>query len=301
MNRMNSIIEHQNDQSILDKLSAQRNVYSIAKRWRNVRFVSCVLAILILSIFRAFFVDSRTIAIILESVVFVSLFLGSVFTKQISRYRTLAARIQQLLDTELFGIPWDENLCGPKPTSEEVFDYKSSKISSKFYDWYLKEIGEVQDHNTAVLLCQRESLRYDSHIRTTFTSLCKVFGYILCGGLLVVAFCLYKYDWLSIVTFGLIPITPVIRWIQAVRNDDEQDKDIRDTLESQIKEEMENALEGKPVRLSALRQIQCRMFIHRKDGYLIPNCFYDICRKKSEVRAAYSVREFLAKSAGERV
>lgn len=38
-NVMNKIIEHQNDQTILDKLSAQRNLYASTKRLRGLRFV----------------------------------------------------------------------------------------------------------------------------------------------------------------------------------------------------------------------------------------------------------------------
>ena len=101
---MNKIIEHQNDRIVLDRLSAQRNLYSAAKRWRNLRFVLCVLTIVVLSVIRAFFVDNQTIAIILGSAVFVSLLLGPIFNRQISRNRILAARIQQLfLGTRAYG------------------------------------------------------------------------------------------------------------------------------------------------------------------------------------------------------
>ena len=35
---MNKIIDHQNDQTILDKLSAQRKLYDKAKKLRGLRF-----------------------------------------------------------------------------------------------------------------------------------------------------------------------------------------------------------------------------------------------------------------------
>lgn len=292
---MNKIIEHQNDRIVLDRLSAQRNLYSAAKRWRNLRFVLCVFTIVVLSVIRAFFVDNQTIAIILGLTVFVSLLLGPVFNKQISRNRTLAARIQQLLETDLFEIPWDGSLWGPQPTAEEMYDHKSSKIPTRLYDWYDKGIGVVQDHNSAVLLCQRENMNYDSHIRTSFTRLCLWCGILLCVGIAVTAIFLYKDDVLSIIMFGLIPITPIVRWIQSVRNEDERDKGVRSMLGAQIKEEMELALKGKPVRQSVLKQIQTNMFTHRKEGYLVPDWYYCVCREKSEDRAAYSVRTFLAK------
>ncbi len=58
---------------------------------------------------------------------------------------------------------------------------------------------------------------------------------------------------------------------------------------------MDNAVKGKAVRQSILKQIQNNMFIHRKDGYLVPEWYYNVCREKSEDRAAYSVQDFLAK------
>lgn len=292
---MNKIIEHQNDQIVLDRLSAQRNLYSAAKRWRNLRFLLCVLTIVILSVIRAFFFDNQTMAIILVLVVFVSLLLGPVFNKQISKNRTLAARIQQLLETELFELPWEESICGLQPMAEDVFDHKSSNIPARLYDWYDKGIGDVQDHNTAVLLCQRENMNYDSHIRSSFTRLCIWSGIILCVGIAAIAIILYKDDILSIIMFGLIPITPIVRWIQSVRNEDERDRGVRSTLGALIKEEMENALKGKAVRQSVLKQIQNNMFTHRKEGYLVPDWYYCVCRAKSEDRAAYGVQDFLTK------
>ena len=291
---MNKIIEHQNDRIVLDRLSAQRNLYSAAKRWRNLRFLLCVLTIVVLSVIKTFFFDNQTLAIILGLVVFVSLLLGPVFNKQISRNRTLAARIQQFLETELFELPWDENLCGIQPIAEEVYDHKSSKIPARLYDWYDKGIGDVQDHNTAVLLCQRENMSYDSHIRTSFTRLCLWSGIILCVGIVAIAIILYKDDILSIIMFGLIPIMPIVRWIQSIRNEDERDRGVRSILGALIKEEMENALKGKDVRQSTLKQIQNNMFIHRKEGYLVPDWYYYVCREKSEDRAAYGVQDFLA-------
>lgn len=290
---MNKIIEHQNDQTILDKLSAQRNLYSLAKRWRNLRFIVCVLSIIILSVLKVAFHGNETIPIILALAVFVSLLLGPIFNKQLNTNRTLASRIRQLLDTELFGFLWDESLWGEKPSAEDIYDHKSSPIPAKLYDWYDTGIGDVQDVNVAILLCQRENMRYDSHIRTRFTKLCEVIAWIACIGIIITAAIFNYPDWLSIIVFGLIPITPIVRWIQAVRNEDGRDKEARDSLEALIKKEMENALKRKAVHITELKRIQNLMYAHRRAGYLVPDWFYCVCRKKSEDRAAYSVQEFL--------
>lgn len=76
-------------------------------------------------------------------------------------------------------------------------------------------------------------------------------------------------------------------------NEDSKDKEVRDSLESLVTKEMDFAMKVKPVHVTELKRIQNRMFIHRRDGYLVPDWYYDVCRKKSEDRAAYSVQDFL--------
>lgn len=58
---MNKIIEHQNDQTILDKLSAQRNLYDDAKRLRGLRFSIGVVSVVCLSVARFLFPDCETL------------------------------------------------------------------------------------------------------------------------------------------------------------------------------------------------------------------------------------------------
>ena len=100
---------------------------------------------------------------------------------------------------------------------------------------------------------------------------------------------------LSIITFGLIPITPVVRWIQSVKSEDSKDRGTRDILESLVAKEMEIVMKGRAVHVTELKRIQNLMFSHRRDGYLVPEWYYKINRKKSETRAAYSIRDFLDK------
>ena len=293
---MNRIIEHQNDRHILEMLSAQRNLYRKAKQWRNVRFFVCVFSVLVISMMKAIWNDSNGMAIILSLTVFLTLLSGPVFNKQVDKRRELASRIRQLLDIELFGQTWDEDYYGKKPTPEEVFDNKSKMISNDLLDWYDKGIGEVQDLNTAILLCQRENLCYDSHIRSSFTKFCVLIAVLVCFCIISVGAIINRGDMLSIITFGLIPITPVVRWIQSVKNEDSKDRGTRDILESLVAKEMEIVMKGKAVHVTELKRIQNLMFSHRRDGYLVPEWYYKINRKKSETRAAYSIRDFLDKS-----
>lgn len=291
---MNKIIEHQNDQTILDKLSAQRNLYKTAKGWKVLRFVLCVILIVALALLRVFNPDLSWVGITLTSLTFVSIIIGPVLDYLISRERNLAARIQQLLETELYGLDWNHHLWGSKPSYEDVYDHTSSKIPPHLHNWFKVGIGDIQDNNTAILICQRDCLKYDSYLRRRYYQLCVTIAIIFSVSIIVCG-AIKQNDWISFITFSLIPMTPTARWLLSVVMDEKNDKKARESLESMVNHEMKNALSGRPVHKTVIIQIQELMFTHRNAGYLIPEWLYCLFRKRLEARSSYSVNEFLAK------
>ena len=291
---MNKIIEHQNDQTILDKLSAQSNLYKAAKRWKVLRLSLCVILIVALAVVRVFNPDISWIGIALTSLTFVSIIIGPVFDYLIAKRRNLAARIQQLLETELYGMEWNHHLLGSIPSYEDVYDHKSSKIPHRLHDWFKVGIGDIQDTNTAILLCQRDCLKYDSYLRRRYFQLCIIVA-IVFSVCIIVCGAIRQSDWVAFITFSLIPMTPTARWLLSVIMDEKNDKKARESLESMVNQEMKNALSGRPVHKTIIIQIQDLMFTHRNAGYLVPEWLYKLFRKRLEARSAYSVNEFLEK------
>lgn len=291
---MNKIIEHQNDQTILDKLSAQCNLYKAAKRWKVLRLVLCVILIVALAMVRVFNPDLSWVGIALTFLTFVSLIIGPVLDYQISKRRNLAARIQQLLEIELYGLDWNHHLWGRKPSYEDVYEHKSSKIPPRLHDWFKVGIGGIQDTNTAILLCQRDCLKYDSFLRRRYYQLCIIVA-IVFSVCIIVCGAVRQNDWVVFITFSLIPMTPTVRWLLSVILDEKNDKKARESLESMVNQEMKNALSGRPVHKTIIIQIQELLFTHRNAGYLVPEWLYKLFRKKLEARSAYSIDEFLAK------
>ena len=98
-----AIIERQNEQSTLDKLSAQRKLYDMAKKLRTLRFVLCVVIIVCLSIARLILSECHEIESALIIVTTMALISEPILERYIDKYRTLAAQIQQRLDNELYG------------------------------------------------------------------------------------------------------------------------------------------------------------------------------------------------------
>ena len=118
-----AIIERQNEQSTLDKLSAQRKLYDMAKKLRTLRFVLCVVIIVCLSIARLILSECHEIESALIIVTTMALISEPILERYIDKYRTLAAQIQQRLDNELYGFEWDDCVCGKEPSDEVVCDF----------------------------------------------------------------------------------------------------------------------------------------------------------------------------------
>lgn len=289
---MNKIIEHQNDQSILDKLSAQRRLYNKAKNLRTLRFILGVLVIVCLSVARLIWSDCAAIETALVIATALALILEPWLESLISKRRTLAAQIQQRIDNQLYGFDWDECICGKEPSDEIVSDYRSKKPDASLLNWYEPGIGEVDEENVAILLCQRENITYDSGLRSWYVTFSGWVAGVLGIGVLVLSF-VEGWDLMRVLVFGVIPSIPIAEWFVTIFQDNATDKEHLGSLEDLVKAETDKAKKGGNVTTKTLQKIQNLLFLHRESGYLIPGWFYKFKRSKSEVRAAYSVKEFL--------
>lgn len=289
-----AIIERQNEQSTLDKLSAQRKLYDMAKKLRTLRFVLCVVIIVCLSIARLILSECHEIESALIIVTTMALISEPILERYIDKYRTLAAQIQQRLDNELYGFEWDDCVCGKEPSDELVCDYKEAIINEKLYNWYDVNIGNVQDENVAVLLCQRENISYDSRLREWYVILNAWTTAIL---IFIVVYLSFAEGWdlMTVLVFGVIPAIPIAEWFISIFKDNSVDKEHLESLELLVMKETNKVLAGRDVTKKTLMKIQNLLYLHRKSGFLIPNWFYHFKRKKSERRSAYSVQEFLKK------
>ena len=289
-----AIIERQNEQSTLDKLSAQRKRYDMAKKLRTLRFVLCVVIIVCLSIARLILSECHEIESALIIVTTMALISEPILERYIDKYRTLAAQIQQRLDNELYGFEWDDCVCGKEPSDEVVCDYKEAIINEKLYNWYDVNIGNVQDENVAVLLCQRENISYDSGLRERYVILNAWTAAIL---IFIVVYLSFAEGWdlMTVLVFGVIPAIPIAEWFISIFKDNSIDKEHLESLELLVMKETNKVLAGRDVTKKTLMKIQNLLYLHRKSGFLIPNWFYHFKRKKSERRSAYSVQEFLKK------
>ena len=84
------------------------------------------------------------------------------------RIRTLGAKIQELFDCSVLGLPWNDIGVGNRPEAEDVHAaavaYRGGKEDLKLKDWYPTAVADVP-LSLGRIICQRTNLRWDSVLR----------------------------------------------------------------------------------------------------------------------------------------
>lgn len=286
---MNDICRKQNLPENIDKLAAQRHLYTLAKRVSLLIFVACIILPIVLAVFKLLFPNVEWYAKVVVLVSFLAT-IAKIVLSDLKKYRqNLAARIQQQLDCELFNLPWNDALCGNQPLPEEIFNYKEGVPRDKLLSWYGSEI-ESLSHEYAVLVCMRTNVVYDQGIRRYYQRLCT-------GMAVVAAIIVFSSGLIADVTlwnlflYGIIPLMPVVSWYVDLKNQYRKNMAALDKLQSLINAGLEKAYAKAEVSMQFLITIQNFMFIHRNTSYVIPDVIYNKKRDESEMATAYSVHQ----------
>lgn len=209
----NSIPVKQNESVQLERLAAQRQLYSSAKKILLFKCLLTIPILIILSIVTFAFPTFKIwyafygICLVLINAAILNPF-------EISLKREAAA-IQELFDCDVLQLPWPKWKLNARPDPElihgEVTNYiKKYKNFSALQNWYPKQI-EILPHPFARLLCQRINLKYDANLRRHYsTRLLILFTFVGIG----IAF-LGILNGLTIETFilaVLAPLLPLIIW-----------------------------------------------------------------------------------------
>ena len=288
-NLMNDIVTKENQPTFIDRLLAQRNLYSKAKLLSGALFVLCILVPVGLSFAKYFFPCVAIIAKIVVVYGFAATILRLVLKDATESYQGLAARIQQIFDTELFDIPWNTPLCGSKPLYEEIYRHSRKGDRSSLSNWY-DEIVATLPKSVGSLVCMRTNVIYDKRLRKNYFVGC-VFVLILAAfAIIVLGFTNNTRLWDAFL-YGLVPLMPIVTWFIDVCKQHQKSMKVLDSLYSLIISALERARGGVEVDYDTLTEIQNFMFLHRKSSYLIPDFVYKLLRSKSEAEAYYGAKK----------
>ena len=300
MNEGEEILKRQDTETNIDKLLAQRKLYSYAKtfKWSFV-FITIIFPIII-SLLDNFRVEEikewKNIYIIYVVIAFI---IGIIFDNLTNNYKDKAAVIQEEFDISVFSIPKRKyliNMIDANPNIIRKYSKKDKENTNKVEavkNWYPIEIGKVRT-NISVLLCQRANVYYDETVRIIYKRglivLSILFFIVLLFMSLIKGFTiealLYKV---------LIPMLPIVSFLH------EENKDVNASINNlkNLKEKIEGLLEGlsinEIIETQDLREVQDMIYYNRKLSVLIPDFIYKIFRNDSEDEMNYSIEKTIEK------
>ena len=304
----NDIVWKQNQENSINMIAAFRQKYSDVKRIGLIQVVFTVWASIALGILALVLksqlitgelgVAQRDISLYVSFYCIVITLADLIlFNKLIDSGKELAANIQELFDTSVFGISRNSTLAGLKPDAEAIHNLKN-----KFYkvndnrrehltNWYNPKVTDVS-HDKGVLLCQRMNLYWDKSLRQAvnvriFTSL-----FCWCTFILLVAL---AQD-LSLETFLLavvFPLLPILSFALKLIYDNKKSIASLTRLKEVLESAWRDAREQN-ITLEKLREVQNEIYLHRKTNRPISDRFYWKRKDDYEGDAQYSIEEMIA-------
>ena len=293
---LNSIPELQNSKLQIERLAAQRFIYSSAKRAQSFQLILTIPLTIALSLLSLLFPLIAPWQAIYGLVV---VLLENVLEAYQRNLRQQAAKIQELFDCEVLTLPWNELEIGIKPDVELViesfhnFMQKGGKLD-KLSNWYPSIVGKVPLH-LARLICQRTSLRWDYQLRRWFGKR----ALILSLTVVAILFAISLWNQLSLESFilsALIPALPVFSW--GLREFQKQNE-VAVELE-RLKSHVEEFWEASITSRISIRQIETKsralqdeIYDLRRDNPLIFDSVYNYFRFRYEFIATKGAEEYV--------
>ncbi len=286
----NKIAENQNTNLVIDRLAAQRELYSRAKLIFNTRVFFALMLALIGPLVISTFNDTEPYVAFI-SIVYILIDIFSLERKE-NECRESAAKIQELIDTELFSLDWNSIVVGNKPDTELIYKnskaFKKKNTTSTLIDWYPKNISPL-DIIPAILICQRSSIWWDVNLRKVYVSILYSLLLFFSAFALILAV-VQNLEIKGILSIAL-PLLPIYRifinQIMAQRLTIERTNELKIHTESLIDQITEGNFEENSL-ITGIRKIQDELYRHRKSCFSLPDWLYKTLRESQEEQMVYN-------------
>lgn len=283
---MNQIPIKQNSQKQLERLAAQRELYSSAKKWHGAQIIFTVVIPIILATL-AFFINDLAVVAGITGVL--SFLLDISFIEPVVRKRKIkAAKIQELFDCEVLDLPMSPLKSVDDIAVEEVLLHYNAHIKivsnvEKIKDWYSPNVGQLPI-SIARILCQRTNCWWDSKLRERYSSFLKVSSLIVFSALVIFGY----VSNLSLIQVTLIGggLTPFFQFCIKQCNDNLDAAERLNELIIYSKVIWDSALDNSMTHGDLVvnsRRLQDEIFEHRSKSPLILDLYYNLFRDSDEV------------------
>lgn len=305
---MNQIATTQNTPKQLERLAAQRELYSSAKRLFSLQIIGNVFIPLTLSLVSTFYRNLSVYVAIYGTCFFI---IDSILVEPvIKRRKTRAAKIQELFDSDVLEVSRSPFKTVEDVTVEEVLTHYDAhrKIESnieKIKNWYNANLSAL-DISIARIICQRINYSWECGLRSAYGNLLKVINVLLP----LVVFLIALFTNLSLEQTALIGggLLPLFRFLTKQYQENKEASEKLTKLNNYFNKLWERLLRGeideKELEEAASR-IQDEIYDNRIKSPLIPDRFYGFYRPKEETlmtkTADSLVAEFTESRAGKLV
>jgi len=294
----------------LNCLAAQRQLYTIAKQLSYIQIILSVPLIIIISIAALVLNDStltQKIGIQQTDISWVAAFVGvtvalidlMIITPIINGFRDKAAKIQELFDTSVFNLPWNDVAVGNKPDHEEISKYSrrirgEQEEYNKLKCWYSDKLDGIPV-SASTVICQRSNLFWDSDLRKYFSIIIGCVAFSLVFFLMVVG----VYEGLTLKSFFLIVVAPALPIIVfATRQWIDNSKAISQltALKELLSTTWLELLSGEKSDsyiLERARKLQDQIYLNRKSNPLIFDWIYELRKSKQHENMFYSINQMI--------
>lgn len=298
---MTDFNERQNKNFSIDKLAAQKQLYSDAKKGLATYLVLSIPVILFLNLIvkAALLKDWFSFGWtpdLTEWIALYALILAgyeSFYLKGfLSNLKEKAAKIQEDFDCYVYQLSWNELLCGEKECDSEIkksSDKYRKKVRSteNLSNWYTSDIKKLEQ-TEAILVCQKENLGWDIVQRTKFNKL--IFGIsiivLLCS--LLSGF-YFEFSFKFFILSVIIPSWPAMSF--AISYYYENLETIKDKKRLKT---ATNQVEHIQVPTNEYaRQVQDLIYLNRKNNCLIFDWFYNLLRDENQGLITYTTKKII--------
>lgn len=294
MNKGKEIFQRQNQDINIDKLLAQRRLYSNAKKVNYSLITITVLVPIVISIiinFTKIKIYDRYWIYVLYTVI--ALILEKVFEIYIDRCKKTAASIQEDFDTTIFQIPENELLNTTFVDLDIIRKYSKKDKNNiekvnKVKNWYSEEIENIES-NVAILFCQRMNICYDQNIKKKYNLLLLSLSIITFILLLSFSFA-NDFTLMKFMTEVFLPSFPIFTFTYKEFITNLESVDNLQKLREIIEERLNSTSINTSIESEELRKIQDRIYQNRILSPLIPNFIYDFLWGELEDQMNYSVK-----------
>jgi hypothetical protein len=283
---MNNIATIQNDQKQLERLSAQRELYSSAKKLYVIQIWGNVVIPIAFAVTSLFHFKVAVFAAMFAIVFFIIDLI--LIIPVISIKKGKAAKIQELFDCDVLQIPKSPLKTSSDIAVEEVLlHYEAhNKIKSnveKVRDWYSPEISSL-DIDFARLICQRTNCWWDAKLRVRYMNTLRLMSVIIPLIILVAGIMIkMQIDELVLIASSLMPL---FKFAGKEFSDHKTANDRLEKTHNYILKIWDNVLKNcyeKGTLLSESRMIQDEIYEHRTKSPFILDFIYNLFREKNEL------------------